>query len=102
MSDERIEVCMAVIDQMFAETEAFHTQPRDTLDLAMAKIREIAANPKRAPNGNVSWARNRNHFGRELRDRHKMNAKHFNEAVRLLIDSGHGRLIKNDPVTWHP
>ena len=102
MSDERIEVCMAVIDQMFAETEAFHTQPRDTLDLAMAKIREIAANPKRAPNGNVSWARNRNHFGRELRDRHRMTAKHFNEAVRLLIDSGQGRLIKNDPVTWHP
>ena len=102
VSDHHAELGMAVIDQMFAETEAFHTQPRDTLDLAMAKIREIAANPKRAPNGEVSWARNRNHFGRELRDRHRMTAKHFNEAVRLLIDSGQGRLIKNDPVTWHP
>ena len=99
VSDHHAELGMAVIDQMFAETEAFHTQPRDTLDLAMAKIREIAANPKRAPNGEVSWARNRNHFGRELRDRHRMTAKHFNEAVRLLIDSGQGRLIKNDPVT---
>ena len=87
---------------MVLMTQAFHTQPRDTLDLAMAKIREIAANPKRAPTGDVSWARNRNHFGRELRDRHRMTAKHFNEAVRLLIDSGQGRLINNAPVTWHP
>ena len=93
---------MAIVDQLFAETEAFYSQSADKLDLAMAKIREIGANPKHAPDGNVSWVRNRNHFGCELKDRRKMSAKDFNQAVRLLSDGNEGRLVKNDPVTWHP
>ena len=102
ISLETTELAMAIVDQLFAETEAFYSQTSDTLDLAMAKIQEIAANPDHAKGGNVSYARNRNHFGRELRDRHKLNAKLFNQAVKLLIDSGQGRMVKNEPVTWHP
>lgn len=102
ISLETTELAMAIVDQLFAETEAFYSQSADKLDLAMAKIREIAANPKHAPDGNVSYARNRNHFGRELKERRKMSANDFNQAVRLLIDGNEGRLVKNHPVTWHP
>lgn len=102
ISDHFAELGMAIIDQLFAETEAFYSQTSDTIDLAMVKIREIAANPRHAPDGNVSWARNRNHFGRELRDRRKLNIKQFNEAVWMLQHSGQGRMVKNNPVTWHP
>ena len=67
VSDHHAELGMAVIDQMFAETAAFHLQPTGLLDRLMERFRTISTDPDKCPGGKVSWKRNRNHLGRDLR-----------------------------------
>ena len=97
ISDERVEVVMAVIDQMFAETVAFHLKPTGVLDRLMERFRAISKDPEKCPGGKVSWKRNRNHLGRDLRDGIKQ--RHFNEALALLAET-EGRLVEFDPPVW--
>ena len=63
VSDERVEVVMAVIDQMFAETVAFHLKPIGLLDRLMERFRIIATDPDKCPEGTISWKQSRNHVG---------------------------------------
>ena len=85
VSDERVEVVMAVIDQMFAETVAFHLKPTGLIDRLMERFRAIATDPHKCPEGKVSWKRNRSHLGRDLRDRIKK--RDFDEALALLAET---------------
>ena len=88
---------MAVIDQMFAETVAFHLKPTGVLDRLMERFRAISKDPEKCPGGKVSWKRNRNHVGRGLRDQVKK--RDFNEALALLAET-EGRLVNFDPPIW--
>ena len=97
ISDHHAELGMAVIDQIFAETATFHLQPTGVLDRLMERFRVIAADPDKCPGGKVSWKRNRNHLGRDLRDQIKQ--RDFNEALALLAET-EGRLVSKDPPTW--
>ena len=97
ISDERVEIAMAVIDQLFAETVAFHLKPTGLLDRLMERFRAISTDPEKCPGGRVSWKRNRNHLGRDLRDGLKQ--REFNEALALLAET-EGRLIEKDPPVW--
>ena len=97
ISDERVEIAMAVIDQLFAETVAFHLKPTGLLDRLMERFRAISTDPEKCPGGRVSWKRNRNHLGRDLRDGLKQ--RQFNEALALLAET-EGRLIEKDPPVW--
>ena len=95
ISDERVEVVMAVIDQMFTETVAFHLKPTGLLDRLMERFRVIATDPDKCPEGTISWKQNRNHVGQALRK--EANQRSFNEALALLAET-EGRLISGDPV----
>ena len=97
ISDERVEVVMAVIDQLFAETVAFHLKPTGVLDRLMERFRAIATDPHKCPEGKVSWKRNQSHLGRDLRDWIKK--RDFDEALALLAET-EGRLVSYDPVIW--
>ena len=97
VSDHHAELGMAVIDQMFAETAAFHLKPTGVLDRLMERFRVIATDPEKCPGGKVSWRRNRNHVGRGLRDQVKR--RDFNEALALLAET-EGRLVNFDPPIW--
>ena len=97
VSDHHAELGMAVIDQMFAETAAFHLKPTGVLDRLMERFRVIATDPDKCPEGKVSWKRNRNHVGRGLRDQVKK--RDFNEALALLAET-EGRLVNFDPPIW--
>jgi hypothetical protein len=97
ISDERVEVVMAVIDQMFAETVAFHLKPTGLLDRLMERFRVIATDPDKCPEGTISWKQNRNHVGQALRK--EANQRSFNEALALLAET-EGRLISGHPVIW--
>ena len=97
VSDHHAELGMAVIDQMFAETAAFHLKPTGVLDRLMERFRVIATDPEKCPGGKVSWRRNRNHVGRGLRDQVKK--REFNEALALLAET-EGRLVNFDPPIW--
>ena len=97
ISDERVEIAMAVIDQLFAETVAFHLKPTGLLDRLMERFRAISTDPEKCPGGRVSWKRNRNHLGRDLRDGLKQ--RQFNEALALLAET-EGRLVEFDPPVW--
>ena len=97
ISDERGEIAMAVIDQLFAETVAFHLKPTGLLDRLMERFRAISTDPEKCPGGRVSWKRNRNHLGRDLRDQSKQ--RDFNEALALLAET-EGRLVSKDPPIW--
>lgn len=88
---------MAVIDQLLAETAAFHLKPTGILDQLMERFRAISTDPEKCPGGRVSWKRNRNHLGRDLRDGLKQ--RQFNEALALLAET-EGRLIEKDPPVW--
>ena len=90
----------AIIDQLFAETEAFHLKPSGLIDRLMERIGSIAKDTKKCPKGSVSYAQNRNHLGRTLKG--ETNARLFNEAIGLMVANLEGRLVKNDPATWHP
>ena len=100
ISLETTELAIAIVDQLFAETEAFHLKPSGLIDRLMERIRSIAKDTKKCPNGNVSYAQNRNHLGRNLKG--ETNARLFNEAIGLMVANLEGRVVKNDPVTWHP
>ena len=97
VSDERVEVVMAVIDQLFDETVAFHLKPTGLLDRLMERFRVIATDPEKCPEGKVSWKQNRNHIGQALRK--EANQRSFNEALALLAET-EGRLLSGDPVIW--
>ena len=97
VSDHHAELGIAVIDQMFAETAAFHLKPTGVLDRLMERFRVIATDPDKCPEGKVSWKRNRNHVGRGLRDQVKK--RDFNEALALLAET-EGRLVNFDPPIW--
>ena len=97
VSDERVEVVMAVIDQMFAETVAFHLKPTGLIDRLMERFRVIVTDPDKCPEGTVSWRQNRNHIGQALRK--EANQRSFNEALATLAET-EGRLISGDPVIW--
>jgi len=94
MSDERLEIAMAVIDQLLAETAAFHLKPTGLMDRLMERFRLISKDPEKCPGGCVSWKRNRNHLGRDLRD--GLKERQFNEALALLAEE-EGRLVEFDP-----
>ena len=97
MSDERLEIAMAVIDQLLAETAAFHLKPTGVLDQLMERFRAISTDPEKCPGGLVSWKQNRNHIGQALRKEVKQ--RQFNEALALLAET-EGRLIEFDPPVW--
>ena len=97
ISDHHAELGIAVIDQMFAETAAFHLKPTGVLDRLMERFRVIATDPEKCPGGKVSWRQNRNHLGRALRDGIKQ--RQFNEALALLAET-EGRLVSYDPPIW--
>ena len=97
VSDHHAELGMAVIDQMFAETAAFHLKPTGVLDRLMERFRVIATDPDKCPGGKVSWKQNRNHLGRDLRD--GLKKRDFNEALALLAET-EGRLVNFDPPIW--
>ena len=61
------------------------------------RFRAISTDPEKCPGGRVSWKRNRNHLGRDLRDGLKQ--RQFNEALALLAET-EGRLIEKDPPVW--
>ena len=88
---------MAVIDQLFAETAAFHLKPTGVLDRLMERFRVIATDPEKCPQGEVSWNRNRNHLGRDLR--HGLKKRDFNEALALLAET-EGRIVNYEPLVW--
>ena len=97
MSDERLEIAMAVIDQLLAETAAFHLKPTGVLDQLMERFRAISTDPEKCPGGLVSWKQNRNHIGQALRKEVKQ--RQFNEALALLAET-EGRLVEFDPPVW--
>ena len=97
MSDERLEIAMAVIDQLLAETAAFQLKPTGLLDRLMERFRLISKDPEKCPGGRVSFKRNRNHLGRDLRD--GLKERQFNEALALLAET-EGRLVEFDPPVW--
>ena len=97
LSDHFAELGMAIVDQLFDETAAFHLKPNSVLDRLMDRFRSIAKDPQKCPSGKVSWKRNRNHIGRDLRDQVKQ--RQFNEALALLAET-EGRLVSKDPPTW--
>ena len=94
---ERVEVVMAVNDQIFAETVAFYLKPTGLLDCLMQRFRAISTDPQKCPSGKVSWKQDRNHVGQELRK--DANKRRFNEALALLAET-EGRLVSYDPVIW--
>ena len=87
----------SVIDQIFAETAAFHLKPTGVLDRLIERFRVISTDPDKCPDGKVSWKRNRNRHGRALQDDIKQ--RHFNEALALLAET-EGRLVNFDPPIW--
>ena len=97
VSDHHAELGMAVIDQLFAETAAFHLKPTGVLDRLMERFRVIATDPEKCPQGEVSWNRNRNHLGRDLR--HGLKKRDFNEALALLAET-EGRIVNYEPLVW--
>ena len=88
---------MAVVDQMFTKTVAFHLKSTGLLNRLMERSHVIATDPEKCPGGRVSWKRNRNHLGRDLRD--ELKQREFNEALALLAET-EGRLIEKDPPVW--
>ncbi len=97
ISDHHAELGMAVIDQLFAETAAFHLKPTGVLDRLMERFRVISTDPDKCPDGKVSWKLNRNHVGRDLRDR--AGKREFNAALALLAET-EGQIVSQQPLTW--
>jgi len=81
-----MQTAMDIVDQLLAETEAFHDSPETTAGLLMRHVHDLSEQRGRQP---VSWSTARAKGTRKIRE---LRTGDFNEAVVELARLGYGEV----------
>ncbi len=81
-----MQTAMDIVDQLMAETEAFHDTPETAASLLMQHVHHLS---ERCGRQAVGWQDARAKGSRKIRD---LRSADFRQAVLQLVELGYGRL----------